>query len=62
MKHTVMKIGKDISEGEFKTEFPNARTVPQITNKISTGYIEYIGGHAEFKNWVLSKSLGEMTI
>lgn len=61
IKHTIMKIGVDISTDDFHNMFPNARTVPQIHNVDVKGN-EYIGGYKEFNNWVLSKAIGEMGI
>jgi glutaredoxin len=61
LKYTVTKIGKDIPEKEFHEIFPNARTVPQIESIDYNGN-EYIGGYAEFENWVLTKALGGMTL
>ncbi len=61
LKHTVFKIGDNITQEDFLSKFPNARTVPQIEN-ITTGGNEYIGGYTEFESWILSKALGGMTL
>jgi glutaredoxin 3 len=55
--YTNIDIGKDISREEFMDQFPGAKTVPLI---IIDG--EVVGGFTDFKNYVLSKTLGEMTI
>jgi glutaredoxin len=60
-KHTIFKIGDNITQDDFLNKFPNARTVPQIENIVSEGN-EYIGGYTEFESWVLSKALGGMTL
>ena len=50
-------IGKDITREEFQEKFPSARSVPLI---LDNGVV--IGGFAEFRNYLLSKELGEMSI
>lgn len=50
-------IGRDISIDKFMEKYPNARTVPLV---IIDGDI--IGGFSEFKNYILSKELGGMSL
>jgi glutaredoxin len=50
-------IGTTITVEEFQTQFPNARSVPLI---LIDG--DLVGGFVEFKNYLLSKSLGELSL
>ncbi len=50
-------IGKDISVEEFQSIFPAARAVPLI---LVDG--EIVGGFNEFKNYLLSRSLGDLSL
>lgn len=50
-------IGKDITVEEFQSLFPAARAVPLI---LVDG--EIVGGFNDFKNYLLSKSLGELSL
>lgn len=50
-------IGKDITVEEFQTQYPAARAVPLI---LVDG--DVVGGFNEFKNYLLSKSLGELSL
>ena len=50
-------IGKDITVEEFQSMFPAARAVPLILVDS-----EIVGGFADFKNYLLSKSLGELSL
>lgn len=50
-------IGKDITLEEFQTQYPAARAVPLI---LVDG--DVVGGFNEFKNYLLSKSLGELSL
>jgi glutaredoxin 3 len=55
--YTNIDIGTDISREEFQNKFPSARTVPLI---LIDG--EVIGGFNEFKNYILSKSIGDLSL
>ena len=50
-------IGTDITLEAFQSEFPAARVVPLI---LVDGMV--VGGFNEFKNYLLSKSLGELSL
>jgi glutaredoxin len=52
-----IEIGKDITREEFQEKFPSARSVPLILDNDVV-----IGGFTEFRNYLLSKELGEMSI
>lgn len=50
-------IGTEISIDEFKEKFPTSKTVPVILidDKV-------IGGFTEFRNYISSKELGELSL
>lgn len=50
-------IGKDITAEEFVAQYPGAKTVPLILIDD-----EVIGGFNDFKNYLLTKSLNEMSL
>lgn len=56
-EYTNIDIGTDISRESFMEQFPGAKTVPLIMVDN-----EVVGGFTEFRNYVLSKNLGEMSL
>lgn len=52
-----VELGTDITLEEFQNQFPAARVVPLI---LIDGMV--VGSFNEFKNYLLSKSLGELSL
>lgn len=57
LEFTNIDIGTDITLEMFQSQYPTARTVPVILVDD-----EVVGGFNEFKNYLLSKSLGELSL